>query len=134
MISLLQNLGYTIISLIFIKLFNKWYFGYMDKSLSNKYYFDIDIHNNQKGHIHIIKFVGDIRLRINFVNGDYKIFEIYRSNLPIPFYWIIFKHIFINNTIECLNTKVSKKIIYTNNQVSVSDKFYKIISDEIQTL
>jgi len=85
MISLLQNLGYTIISLIFIKLFNKWYFGYMDKSLSNKYYFDIDIHNNQKGHIHIIKFVGDIRLRINFVNGIIKYLRFIEVTYLYPF-------------------------------------------------
>lgn len=134
-----ENLSYTVTSLLFVFFIKKWYFNYVNKHLinsNNHYFLNTRIHEMYNafkkentcsvGNIEIIKFDGDLRLRLKSKEGAIKAVRISKYNMPIDFYYKVLWRILKNQMLK--NFEKESDPIFA---VGVSKKLESLITDEV---
>lgn len=137
-----ENLLYTLTSLLFVFFVKKWYFNYVNKHLlnSNYHYFlntrTHEMYNVFKkentcsvGNLEIIKFDGDLRLRLRSKEGAIKVMRISKYNIPIDFYYKVLIKIVKNQLIKKIDKEYEPKL-----SIGVSKKLDSLIADEVSIL
>lgn len=137
-----ENLLYTLTSLLFVFFVKKWYFNYVNKHLLNSnYHYFLNTRNHimynafkkentcSVGNLEIIKFDGDLRLRLKSKEGAIKVMKISKYNMPIDFYYKVLIRIVKNQFLKIIE-KESEPVL----SIGVSKKLDSLIADEVSIL
>lgn len=148
-----ENLWYTFISIMFLFFIKKWFFKFINKHLyGGNYHLTSKVYNrynpfrkcvicmvNKKcddkdyhivdGNVDIVKFDGDLRLRIKNKKGEIKIVVIGKHLIPIKTYIHVFWRIFKNVMLQKFENK--SEPIYA---IKTSNELEKVLDDEFAIL